>query len=130
MFALVFMLATNTYPVTIHEVHDGDTVTATVHLDFDIAIINKPIRIYNFDAWEISRQRTSVVVTPEEIAKGLLAKKDLQDLLKTASKIHLEPKERGYDKYGRLLGTLIVYDKTGKVIDVADYMQKRGHQRK
>lgn len=126
--AFLFLVLTNLYPIELKNVHDGDTITATVIMDFDVAIYSKPIRFYGFDAWETTRQRQSVTVTDEEIVKGKLAKEYLIKLVAN-SKLYLEPKESGYDKYGRILGTVYVL-KDNKLVSLSELMIKAGHQRK
>ena len=126
--AFLLLLLTNLYPIELKTVHDGDTITATVIMDFDVAIYSKPIRFHGFDAWELSKQRRTVNVTDEEIVKGKLAKEYLIKLIGT-SKLYLEPKESGYDKYGRILGVVYVL-KDNKLESLSELMIKAGHQRK
>lgn len=128
---LTLVLISNTYQASVSNVHDGDTFTCTVSLDFDLAIINKPVRMYGFDAWELTRTRTTVgTITEAEIEKGKLAKKALQEILSKGT-VYIEPKEGGFDKYGRILGVVYVKEKTtGKMINVGDEMIRLGHQRK
>ena len=77
---------------------DGDTFYCDIDLGFDIVLKEQVVRIYNFDAWETSRRRQTVVVTDREIAMGKVAKLNLEQLLKGIVTVV----ESGhFDPYGR-----------------------------
>lgn len=86
---------------TLERVRDADTFVGTVHQAWGEAREHVAIRAADYDAWEVSRRRTSVVITNEEIAQGHRAKQEAETLLKAAQKIYLVP--RGTDRYGRPL---------------------------
>jgi len=107
---------------------DGDTVRADIDIGFDIILKQQTIRIYNFDAWEASKARRTLDLSPlqwqEEIRKGMSAKMALTGILKNAKQVTVH-EVSGRDPYGRRL--LMLYA-DGK--DVADTMKEKGHQRK
>ena len=92
------------YKVKITRVVDGDTVDAEVDLGFDTFIKDR-IRLMGLDTPE-SRTRNK-----KEKALGLAAKAYLKDLLKeNKGDIILRTSKEGKGKFGRILGTLLIYD--------------------
>lgn len=92
------------YKVKITRVIDGDTVDAEVDLGFDTFIKDR-IRLMGLDTPE-SRTRNK-----KEKALGLAAKAYLKELLKeNKGDIILRTSKEGKGKFGRILGTLLIYD--------------------
>ncbi len=92
------------YKVKITRVVDGDTVDAEVDLGFDTFIKDR-IRLMGLDTPE-SRTRNK-----KEKALGLAAKAYLKELLKeNKGDIILRTSKEGKGKFGRILGTLLIYD--------------------
>ena len=92
------------YKVKITRVVDGDTVDAEVDLGFDTFIKDR-IRLIGLDTPE-SRTRNK-----KEKALGLAAKAYLKELLrKNKGDIILRTSKEGKGKFGRILGTLLIYD--------------------
>ena len=92
------------YKVKITRVVDGDTVDAEVDLGFDTFIKDR-IRLMGIDTPE-SRTRNK-----KEKALGLAAKAYLKELLKeNKGDIILRTSKEGKGKFGRILGTLLIYD--------------------
>lgn len=90
-------------------VKDGDTVSADVLLPLDIIVHKESIRAGDFDACEVSKTRSAVEVTPEEIARGKAAKAALKKLVADADQVWFIPYKKR-DKYGRRLGRIFVDD--------------------
>ena len=92
------------YKVKITRVVDGDTVDAEVDLGIDTFIKDR-IRLMGLDTPE-SRTRNK-----KEKALGLAAKAYLKELLKeNKGDIILRTSKEGKGKFGRILGTLLIYD--------------------
>ena len=92
------------YKVKITRVVDGDTVDAEVDLGFDTFIKDR-IRLMGLDTPE-SRTRNK-----KEKALGLAAKAYLKELLReNKGDIILRTSKEGKGKFGRILGTLLIYD--------------------
>ena len=108
------------YKVKITRVVDGDTVDAEVDLGFD-TFIKDSIRLMGLDTPE-SRTRNK-----KEKALGLAAKAYLKELLKeNKGDIILRTSKEGKGKFGRILGTLLIYD--GKT-NVNQMLIDEGHAR-
>ena len=108
------------YKVKITRVVDGDTVDAEVDLGFDTFIKDR-IRLMGIDTPE-SRTRNK-----KEKALGLAAKAYLKELLKkNKGNIRLRTSKEGKGKFGRILGTLLIYD--GKT-SVNQMLIDEGHAR-
>ena len=111
------------------KVIDGDTIKVeTLMLPWDVALTNQRIRIADFDAWESSYRRRSVVVTEAEIVKGKQATEDLKELVAEAQVFVLPYKQRSRDVYGRTLATIEI-QKDNQTIQLIDWMRERGHLR-
>lgn len=89
-----------TYPVEIINVYDGDTVTANIDLGFSAKIVNRQVRINGIDTPEI---RTKNAL---EKQAGLVVRDFVYELLVGSSGLIL--KSEKLDKYGRVLGDIIV----------------------
>jgi endonuclease YncB( thermonuclease family) len=120
-------------PVRVDLLHDGDTITrGSIDLGWGRRLSIGPgqeaagIRAFGYDAWEITKTRRTVDVTPEEIAKGIAARDDLAALLKTGW-LYAED-SGGRDPYGRLSAVLWV-KQGGQWIYLAKWMDDRGHLR-
>ena len=108
------------YKVKITRVVDGDTVDAEIDLGFDTFIKDR-IRLMGLDTPE-SRTRNK-----KEKALGLAAKAYLKELLKeNKGDIILRTSKEGKGKFGRILGTLLIYD--GKT-SVNQVLIDEGHAR-
>ena len=108
------------YKVKITRVIDGDTVDAEVDLGFDTFIKDR-IRLMGLDTPE-SRTRNK-----KEKALGLAAKAYLKELLReNKGDVILRTSKEGKGKFGRILGTLLIYD--GKT-NVNQMLIDEGHAR-
>lgn len=112
-----------------YRVVDGDTLEATVRIEFGYVLPAQIYRVYGFDAWESRRIRKSLKLTPAqwnvEVVKGRAAKAALESLLKSASVIELrEVKALRGDPYGRELVELYADGK-----EVGAIMRSQGHER-
>lgn len=106
------------YPVDRIEITDGDTIVVAVDLSLDVWLHSTKVRLEGIDAPELST------------AEGQAAKSYLSRLVATAlsrprssALIRTSGKR---DKYGRLLGTLILREKTGDT-DANQAMVRAGH---
>lgn len=114
-------------PLANVRVIDGDTVVADIRLPFGVTFRGRTIRAAGYDAWELSRARRTVNVTPVEVERGKLARAALEGLLDGG---HLLAEDTGkQDSYGRLLARLWVRTDGGRWIDVAEYMRSEAHTR-
>ena len=97
------------YKCKILKVIDGDTVDIDIDLGFDVVLTNQRVRMFGIDTPE-SRTRDK-----EEKKFGLLSKKYVLDRLPKGSyqTLKTEIDRDGDDargKFGRILGSFIVYD--------------------
>ena len=108
------------YKVKITRVLDGDTVDAEISLGYNVYITER-IRFMGIDTPE-SRTRNK-----KEKALGLAAKARLKEILKeNKGNIILRTSKEGKGKFGRILGTLLIYD--GKT-SVNQMLIDEGHAR-
>ena len=111
------------YNCIISRVVDGDTVDVDIDLGFDIWKKNNRVRLSDIDAPE---SRTTDLV---EKQFGLLSKDYVETFLPVGSKQILTSK--AYDaagKYGRTLGTFIVFDPTtDSWIELTKLMLREGY---
>jgi len=105
------------YKAKLDRIIDGDTVDAVIDLGFDVSV-HKRIRLAGIDTPE-SRTRDL-----EEKKRGLASKARLEELLEGGEFV-LESKEVG--KYGRVLGTLIVYPKDNLPLNINETLVKEGY---
>ncbi len=118
------------FPVDVKEIHDGDTILATVRLPWRVSLGPEAIRAADYDAWEVSRARRTVEVTDDEIAAGKKAREFLVSLV-AGGELHITPQAGGKrDVYGRLLGELWLRKRGGEWISVAEEMKRGGHVRR
>ena len=115
----------NRYAIKVLTVHDADTFTADIDLGFGLTYKNQSCRLYNFDAWEVSRTRTSVTVTDAEIIRGKQARDVLRRMLAEAKTVMVVSRKPVREKYGRLLVSI---ECDGK--DVATILRAQGFERK
>jgi len=108
------------YKVKITRVVDGDTCDCDVDLGFGIFTKDR-IRLMGIDTPE-SRTRNK-----KEKALGLAAKAYLKELLKkNKGNIILRTSKEGKGKFGRILGTLLIYD---GMTSVNQMLVNEGHAR-
>ena len=107
--------------------HDGDTLIITIHLPFSIDLPSRSVRAWGYDAWEVSRVRRTVIISDEEIEKGLIARDALSKLLGTFGLWVEETDLR--DPYGRTSCRLWSKFDDGEWLDVASWMKANGHTR-
>lgn len=118
-------------PVWNVAVIDGDTFRiSTIELPWGVGLRDQTVRANDFDAWETSRRRRSVIVTEDEIEKGHAAESAVRELFREAQAIYVSPGPKDRDVYGRLLASVTVIDKAGKRVDVGQWMRANGHCRK
>lgn len=115
-------------PVSGVRVIDGDTLVGDIDLPLDVTLRRQVIRFApDFDAWELTRRRGTVLVTDDEIVRGHAARDDLvRELAKGALQIVVL--RRGV--YGRIEATPYVVTKDGVVIDVIKVLKAAGHARR
>jgi endonuclease YncB( thermonuclease family) len=107
----------------VRKVKDGDTMRADILMDFDVALVNQDLRAEDFDAWEATRIRKTVEITDEEIARGKEAKLYVEQLVRGAERVTVEPTGKK-DAYGRWL---VRFKIDGKPL--ADLMREGDHLR-
>lgn len=109
------------------KIHDADTITFDVDLGWDgITVKNQTVRVLEFDAWEITKQRRTVgKITDKEIAKGKLALEDAKSIFAKATRIDVRMGKEGRDVYGRALVHITVDG-----VDYATKMKSLGHDRR
>lgn len=122
----IMPMAENEYPLENVRVIDADTIDADIVLPLGVTLIDTRIRLSDFDAWESSKRRRSVVVTDEEVVKGKQASKLLEELVEDSGRSALLLAEGDRDVYGRVLGRMVVYTDDGSRIFVADFMAEHG----
>ena len=94
------------YKCKITRVVDGDTVDIDIDLGFGVWLHKERVRIYGIDTPE-SRTRDKV-----EKRFGLLAKEFVKQFVKGSSVILRTQKYDAKGKFGRILGDIIVDDKS------------------
>lgn len=128
LFGLAAMRAIGAEVIS-YRVIDGDTIEASLMLEFGYPARAETFRLHQFDAWESRRIRKSLKLTPAqwdvEIPKGKAASAALSKLLAEAKVIELrEVKTLRSDPWGRGLADLYV---DGKL--AADILRAQGHER-
>ena len=91
------------YGCKVKRVVDGDTIDITIDLGFKI-FYDTRVRMYGIDTPE-SRTRDK-----DEKARGLLAKKFLQEKVKIGKSFKIQTQKDSSGKYGRVIGILIIDD--------------------
>ena len=94
------------YKCKVTRVVDGDTVDIDIDLGFGVWLHKERVRIYGIDTPE-SRTRDKV-----EKRFGLLAKEFVKQFVKGSSVILRTQKYDAKGKFGRILGDIIVDDKS------------------
>ena len=113
----------------VNSIHDADTLRADMLLPFGVVLPDRAIRAQGYDAWELSRVRSTVVISDAELAKGKEAQAALQKLISDSLGIYaVESKEAGV--YGRVSAYLYVQNKDGTMLSVARWAEDNGHVRK
>ena len=114
-------------PVTVEQVHDGDTLAGTIHLPYGVDLARRTIRAAGYDAWEVTKTRQTVDVTDQEIVRGKQARDDFAALVRLGQ---LYVEDSGLrDPYGRTSAVLWVKAADGSWIFVAAWMEEHGHLR-
>jgi endonuclease YncB( thermonuclease family) len=130
LLATLCLIAAPAYgaELTDYTVLDGDTVRGSIDLGFGVVLKDQTIRIYGFDAWESTKHRQTLDLTPkeweQEIIKGKVAKTSLESLLKLAKKVRVHEVSGESDPYGRRLAEIYADDR-----HVGDAMKAKGHAR-
>jgi endonuclease YncB( thermonuclease family) len=107
---------TGSYTCKVVDVYDGDTITITILNN--CAIQKYKLRMYGYDSPEMKPKKT-LENRDEEIANAKKAKQFLIDLVyDKICTVDL----MGFDKYGRLLGTLFSNN-----MNINKYMVQNGH---
>jgi len=120
----------NDYELRNVRVVDGDTIRATVVLDFGIELSDTRIRLLGFDAWESSRARRAIEISDEEIEKGKIAGEALKKLLGRGVSFGRTGKGKARDHYGRPMLYLLIRDESDSVLHVDEWMKANGHTRR
>ena len=105
------------YSATLVRTVDGDTCDAMIDLGFNVWV-KKRIRFHGVDTWEC---RTRDL---KEKARGLLAKKYTDSMLKDSDNGNFDVISHGEGKYGRVLGEIFV---KGNEKSLNDLLKEHGH---
>jgi micrococcal nuclease len=94
------------YKAKVLRVLDGDTIEVDIYLGFNITLSNQKVRFEGIDTPEF---RTTDI---EEKKLGLISKNKIQEKLSINSDIIIQTKkfDNSYDKFGRILATIILND--------------------
>jgi len=103
------------YKCKVTRVVDGDTVDIDIDLGFGVWLHKERVRIYGIDTPE-SRTRDKV-----EKRFGLLAKEFVKQFVKGSSIILRTQKYDAKGKFGRILGDIIVDDKSLSETMIQEY---------
>lgn len=110
------------YHCIIKRVVDGDTIDVDIDLGFDVWLKNERIRLKDIDAPEI---RTRDL---EEKVEGYKSMEFVENLLPVGSTQTLISKEFNKGKYGRIIGTFKVYDRSKDLwSDISTVLIEQGH---
>ncbi|MCO6451309.1 MAG: thermonuclease family protein [Caldilineales bacterium] len=109
------------YAAVVTDVYDGDTIT--VDIDFGVGIWRREqrIRLWKLNTPEVRGEEAERGKQVRDFVSGLLLGKTI--LLRTILD------KRGQDeteKFGRLLGEIMVEDETGVIVNVNDLLLMRG----
>ncbi len=128
LLCLCSAAAANEYEILVDRVIDADTVVGRIQMDWGVAWYGS-IRS-DFDAWERTRVRRTVVVTDQELIKGEAATEALRGLLSRGGRLFITPPPRSrMGVYGRPVGSWRIETRGGRSIDVAAWMKARGFLR-
>lgn len=112
-------------------IKDGDTLSGTILVGFEIELVKQDMRARDYDAWESHRYRRSAAVgdgiTDVEIAKGKLATQKLVEWVGNKSVFVQCKPER--DTYGRWLVSFYRINDDGTFTNFATWMKRNGHTR-
>lgn len=128
-------LPQNQYILTNIEVYDADTITADIDLGYGVTLKKQKIRAASYDACEVTTLRKKVIITPEELEKGRIAKLAMESLIRGSKLTLLKPVKKQRDYYGRILGDFVVHiedvNAKGKInrIEIKDYMKENKYLR-
>ena len=89
------------YRATVVSVTDGDTVRLDIDLGFNVILHGTSVRLMGINAPEVS--------TPE----GKVAKTYLKELIPAGTAVTLQSYRDKTEKYGRVLGTLLIDESLG-----------------
>ena len=111
--------------------HDADTVRCDILFPWHVTLAGVSVRAHGFDAWEVTRTRQTVSISPAEIAKGKQALAEFNALL-AHGRLELSPLEYdGSDSvYGRLEAKWRIVADDGSIVDLAEYAKAHGWVRK
>lgn len=117
MLIVSSLRAYSQWQIDVVDVYDGDTITANIHLPFNVTLSNQKIRLLYINATELK----GVDEKSKQIA--IKSKEYLQELLKeTPIYLYTDAKQPERDSFGRILGIL----KT-KTITINKKMIEQGH---
>jgi micrococcal nuclease len=88
------------YRAKVNRIIDGDSIVLDIDLGFDVWMNNQSIRIYGIDTPE-SRTRDL-----DEKARGLMAKKHVEDLLPVGEIVAVNTYKDQGGKFGRILAKI------------------------
>lgn len=110
-------------------VKDGDTIQADIDLGRGIVWQDRTIRLKDFDAWESTHHRKTVVIADDEIAKGKKAEAALEACLMGSRVRYVLLGPGKTAEYGREEGAVYAVLDDGEIRDAAQWMRDRGHER-
>ena len=110
------------YRCKVLRVVDGDTVDVDIDLGFGVWMHKERIRLHGIDTPE-SRTRDL-----EEKKYGLIAKQKIKDFMPVGSMQTLVTTKDKAGKFGRILGKVLIYDKTtDSQMTINDWMIREHH---
>lgn len=101
-------------------------VKCDVILAWDVALVSQSIRLHGVDAFEVSRTRQTVEIADDEIVRG---KEGLAKLASLSDGAKWFVKPTGNSVYGRREGQVYFRSRTGKWVDVAEWIRTNGYER-
>ncbi len=117
--------AENRYPARVVSIADADTFTLAIAFEWGVGYTG-PVRVANFDAFEVSRRRRTVKVSDAELVKGKAARDLVVAWFARAKSIEVIPDaSRRRDVYGRPLVRVVVDGE-----DLGDAMRAAGYDRR
>lgn len=100
------MAVTLPYRLTITNIHDGDTITADIHLGFGVLLVSQKIRLLGIDAPELHGETKDAGMAARDALRAKLA-----DQAVTVRCVEHDGVFKKC-KYGRWLGTLFIGDES------------------